>query len=399
MSSHALITEKVAQAQGILKEFGVDCWITFVRESQLNGDPTLAFLAGGDLTWHSALILTAHGKATAIVGLYDQKMMQDTGAYQDVIGFVEGIKKPFLEVMSALRPSTIAVNYSEESEICDGITHGMYLTLMGMLKELGLQDRVVSAEKIVSALRQRKTPAEITSMTKAIHITEVIFDRVAEYIRPGMTEQDVANFMRREVEGRGIPFAWDPQMCPAVFTGPDTAGAHYTPTGRIVQQGHILNMDFGVKVDGYCSDLQRTFYVLRPGETEAPPDVQKGFDTIVKSIELSRQAIRPGVEGKSVDAVSRRVLAEGGYEEFPHALGHQVGRFSHDGTALLGPAWEKYARKPFYPLEKDMVFTLEPRLTVPDRGIATIEEMVVVTDDGADYLSTPQKKIYLIPAA
>jgi Xaa-Pro aminopeptidase len=398
MNAHALIREKVEQARGILKEFGVDCWITFVRETQINGDPTLTFLAGGDLTWHSALILTDRGDATAIVGLYDKKMVEDTGAYKNVIGFVEGIRKPFLDVMSQLRPSRIAVNYSTDSEICDGITHGMFLTLMELLGELEMQNRVISAEGIISALRQRKTQGELAFMKNAIQITEVIFDRVAEYIRPGMTEQQVADFMRHEVEGRGIPFAWDPQMCPAVFTGPDTAGAHYTPTGRIVQQGHILNMDFGVKYNGYCSDLQRTFYVLRPGETSAPPDVKKGFDTIVESIELSRKAIRPGVDGKSVDAVARKTLVDAGYEEFPHALGHQVGRFSHDGTALLGPAWEKYRQKPFLPLEKNMVFTLEPRLTVPDRGIATIEEMVVVTDEGAEYLSTPQKKLYLIPA-
>jgi Xaa-Pro aminopeptidase len=70
-----------------------------------------------------------------------------------------------------------------------------------------------------------------------------------------------------------------------------------------------------------------------------------------------------------------------------------VGRFAHDGTALLGPAWEKYAGKPFYPLEPGMVFTIEPRLPVAGRGIATIEEMVVVTGEGADWLSTPQTEI------
>ena len=100
--------------------------------------------------------------------------------------------------------------------------------------------------------------------------------------------------------------------------------------------------------------------------------------------------------GLDIDAISRAVLKRNGFEEFPHALGHQVGRFAHDGTALLGPAWEKYASKPFQPLEEGMVFTLEPRLTVPGYGIATIEEMVVVTKKGAEYLSTPQKKLILL---
>jgi len=79
-------------------------------------------------------------------------------------------------------------------------------------------------------------------------------------------------------------------------------------------------------------------------------------------------------------------------QPFPHGLGHQVGRFSHDGTALLGPPWEKYVQKPFLPLEERMVFTIEPRLEVPGRGTATIEEMVVVTKNGADWLSHPQKR-------
>ena len=94
--------------------------------------------------------------------------------------------------------------------------------------------------------------------------------------------------------------------------------------------------------------------------------------------------------------MSRRVLADAGYEEFPHALGHQVGRYSHDGTALLGPEWEKYASKPLLPLEPNMVFTIEPRLTVEGRGVVTVEVMVVVTSEGADYMSQPQRELYLV---
>jgi len=199
-----------------------------------------------------------------------------------------------------------------------------------------------------------------------------------------------------EVKRRGLEPAWAESTCPSVFTGPDTAGAHYSPTDRKVEPGHVLNMDFGVKVNSYCSDLQRTFYVLCPGEREAPGDVARGFAAIVQAIESSRQAMKPGVQGVDVDAISRKVITAAGYDEFPHALGHQVGRFAHDGTALLGPKWEKYARKPFQPLEEGMVFTIEPRLTVPGRGVVTVEEMVVVTKDGADWLSTPQKEILLV---
>jgi Xaa-Pro aminopeptidase len=392
----SLIQEKVKQAAGLLREFGVDGWITFTRESEICGDPTLVFLAPGHVTWHSAFIVCADGRTRAIVGLYDQKGVEETGAYDKVVGFVTGIKEPLLEFLREADPKTIAVNYSEGSEIADGLTHGMFLTLQRILTEAGMADRLVSAERIVSALRERKSAAEIGWMRQAVRATEEIYDLTAKHITAGRTESEIAAFILAEAERRGLPTAWGRATCPAVFTGPDTAQAHYGPTGRTVEPGHVLNMDFGVKVEGYCSDMQRTFYVLAPGETAAPEDVMAGFRTIVRAVEGSKRAMRPGVQGFEIDAVARAIVSGAGYAEFPHALGHQVGRFAHDGTALLGPKWEKYAQKPFQKLEEGMVFTIEPRLTVPGRGVVTIEEMVVVTADGAEWLGRPQKELVLV---
>jgi Xaa-Pro aminopeptidase len=391
-----LVKEKINQAKQLLKEFDVDCWITFVRESQINGDPTLAFLVTADLTWHSALTISKNGKAHAIVGKYDQQTVEDTGAYDEVIGFVEGIKEPFHTYIKKLNPKNIALNYSEGSEIADGITHGMYLTMFYLLKKIGFEDRIISAERIVSALRERKSKTEIENIKGAIKITEEIFNKVSKFIKPGKTEKEIASFMKAEVEKRNLEFAWEPSVCPAVFTGPETAGAHYAPSDRKVERGHILNMDFGVKYNHYCSDMQRTFYVLEDDETNMPDDVRKGFITIVNAIEKSKQAMKPGVKAVEIDKIARDIIVDNGYEEFPHGLGHQVGRFSHDGTALLGPPWEKYAQKPFQALEEGMVFTIEPRLQVQKRGTATIEEMVVVTSSSAEWLTTPQKEIILI---
>jgi Xaa-Pro aminopeptidase len=391
-----LIREKVRQAAGLLKEFGVDCWITFTRESEICGDPTLVFLAPGPVTWHSAFIVLADGRTRAIVGLYDQKGVEETGAYDKVVGFVTGIKEPLLEFLKEANPRTIAVNYSEGSEIADGLTHGMYLTLRRILAEVGMAERLVSAERIVSALRERKSAAEIGWMKQAVRATEEIYDLVGKFIAPGRTESEIAAFILAEAARRELPTAWGQATCPAVFTGPDTAQAHYGPTGRTVEPGHVLNMDFGVKVGGYCSDMQRTLYILAPGETAPPDDVMKGFRTIVRAVEESKKAMRPGVQGHEIDAVARGIVVGAGYAEFPHALGHQVGRFAHDGTALLGPKWEKYAQKPLQKLEEGMVFTIEPRLTVAGRGVVTIEEMVVITEDGAEWMGRPQKEIVLV---
>ncbi|UCH82616.1 MAG: aminopeptidase P family protein [Candidatus Latescibacterota bacterium] len=394
--SMPLIQEKVKQAVSILEEMNIDCWITFVRESALNGDPSLPFLTSAEVTWHSAFIIERAGGATAIVGQYDKKTVEDTGAYDNVIGFVEGIGDQLQGILNKISPDTIALNFSEGSEIADGITHGMFLTIRRWLDEIGMADRIVSAERVVSALRERKSPAELGHIRHAIRMTEEIFDAVSSFIAPGKTEKDIASFMKAEAKKRNAGMAWEPTACPAVFTGPDTAGAHYAPTNRMVERGHVLNMDFGLRSGEYCSDMQRTFYILDDGESTAPPDVQQGFDTIREAIEQARLAMAPGVLGKDVDAVARGIITAAGYDEYPHGLGHQVGRFSHDGTALMGPPWEKYAEKPFKPLEPNMVFTIEPRLTVPGRGIVTIEEMVVVTNDGAEYLSHPQTDLILI---
>ena len=200
--------------------------------------------------------------------------------------------------------------------------------------------------------------------------------------------------MIREVEKRGLEFGWDPSHCPAVFTGPETAGAHYRPTDRKVERGHVLNIDLS-KISGL--HFRPSADILCAGGREnRRAEVVKGFDTIVTSIEMARQALKPGVQGVQVDRLAREYIVSRGYDEYPHALGHQVGRFAHDGTALLGPSWEKYAGRPFEPVEEGMVFTIEPRLRVHGRGVVTIEEMVIVNKDSASFLSQPQTNLILV---
>lgn len=391
-----LIKEKINQAIQILQEEDIDCWLTLVRESGIVHDPMLDFLIEADVTWLSAFIITRTGESIALVGQMDRATIEELGVYSSVLSYVQGIKELLLSTLQRLNPRQIAVNFSEESEICDGLTHGLYLKLVDYLKEINLEKKIISAQKVISRLRARKTPTEMDRIKRAIVQTEEIFSLVTDFIKPGRTEREIADFMITEVHRRGLGFAWERSHCPAVFTGPETAEAHYRPTDRRVEPGHILNMDFGVEVDDYVSDLQRTFYIRRPGEEAAPPEVSRGFQAIVTAIELARRKLKPGIQGVEVDRVAREYLVSQGYEEFPHALGHQVGRFAHDGTALLGPAWEKYAGKPFEVIEPQMVFTLEPRLKIEKRGIVTIEEMVVVTPDGAEFLSTPQKELILI---
>jgi Xaa-Pro aminopeptidase len=102
------------------------------------------------------------------------------------------------------------------------------------------------------------------------------------------------------------------------------------------------------------------------------------------------------MEGNAVDALARGYIVEKGYGEFPHALGHQVGQKTHDGAGLLCPVWERYGTLPYLKVEESQVYTLEPRITIPGYGVATAEEIIVVRRDGGEFLSRPQKEVFLI---
>ncbi|MBN1781916.1 aminopeptidase P family protein [bacterium] len=390
-----MIDEKLNQAVHILNERGIDMWLTFVRETSSTPDPVLDLILGAHVVWPSAFILTGGGEKIAVVGSLDMQNVRDHADYE-VVGYVDSIKPALLKLLKRLDPQKIVINFSTNDVTADGMTHGMYLLLMSYLKGTPYADRIESSEAVISALRGRKSGTEIEHIRGAIRETLKLFDAVTEHVRPGMSEFDVADFIRQKMEEKNLEPAWDADQCPAVFTGPDSAGAHATPTGRLIEPGHIMNIDFGVRWNGYVSDLQRTWYFLRQGEIVPPEAVENGFRVIRDAIRKAAGFLKPGVEGWAVDEVARTHITDAGYAEYPHALGHQVGRKAHDGSTLLCPKWERYGDLPHSKVEAGQVFTLEPRLTVPGHGVATIEEIVVVTETGCEFLSEPQEEIIMI---
>lgn len=394
--SKELIMEKIEQAANILKEKEIDMWLTYVRETGNMKDPMIDMLVGTNATWQSAFIITKDGNTHAIIGSLEYENMKAVGTYKNIHPYLKSIKEKFLEVIDQIKPNKIAINYSRNSSLADGLTHGLYLELLDHFKETDYAEKLISSEELVAALRGKKSSKELSLIKEAIAETLKIFDEVTKFMKPGLTEKQVASFVHELVEKKGYELAWDKEYCPSVFSGPNTAGAHSGPTDRTIEPGHVVNLDFGIKINGYCSDLQRTWYILKSNEDNAPDEVQKGFNVIKDSITQAANEIKPGKKGWEIDEVARNYIQINGYEEFPHGLGHQVGRSVHDGGALLGPKWERYGSLPFLEIEEGNVFTIEPRLTIDNFGIATIEEMVVVTKDGCEFLSDRQNEIYLI---
>ena len=155
----------------------------------------------------------------------------------------------------------------------------------------------------------------------------------------------------------------------------------------------MLHVDFGVKHQDYCSDIQRLLYVKRPGESTPPAELLEAFQMVNEIITETATMCRPGAKGFEIDARAREMLEQNGYAVYEHALGHQLGRSVHDGGAIIGPTWERYGLTPTIPLEENNVFTLELEIILPGIGCVGLEEDVKVTENGAVFLSPRQMEL------
>ena len=208
-------------------------------------------------------------------------------------------------------------------------------------------------------------------------------------------KKQIADFFHQRIEHYDLEPAWDEEHCPAVNTGPESAVGHVTPESRVIEPGHLLHFDFGIKLDGYCSDIQRMMYFLRRDEDNPPPEVLRGFEVEKKAIIAAVDAMRPGKTGQEIDQVSRNLITQAGYPEFKHATGHQLGQYVHDGAGVIGPMWERYGNTPLYELESGQVYTIEPSLFVDGYGNLSMEEEVLVTENGAEFLTNPQMELII----
>jgi Xaa-Pro aminopeptidase len=335
------------------------------------------------------------GERICILGHFDADTARRAGVFTSVIPYHESIRPLLLETLARLDPGQIAINYSDSDAQADGLTHGLYRLLTACLHGTPWAERLVSAEKIVGALRGRKTPAEAARIRAAVETTRRIFDATFDFLRPGMTEQEVASFMRDRLEEHGVAHAWDPASCPAVNAGPDSPVGHGAPTDIRLERGQLVHFDFGVRQADYCSDIQRMVYLLAPGETAPPEPVRRGFEVVLQGVQAAVRAMRPGVTALTVDDAARRVVTDAGYPEYLYATGHHLGRNAHDGGGVLGPAWERYGDAPYHEVEAGHVYTVEPGLMVPGYGYMGLEEDVLVTASGSEYLGAPQIELIL----
>ncbi|MGH9174228.1 MAG: M24 family metallopeptidase, partial [Vicinamibacterales bacterium] len=203
-----IVREKLAQAVEILNEEDVDLWMLVGRETDTLGDPSLPLVVGTSVTWESAFLVSKTGEHVAIVGTGDVENIRQTGAWENVIGYVEGISGPLVAALERLNPNVIALNYSTDNNMADGVTHGMYLLLEEHLRETPFWERVQSAGEIPTKVRARKPPTELARIREAVRTTERIWDAVGGWLLPGLSEREISDFMHGQLDERRIGSSW-----------------------------------------------------------------------------------------------------------------------------------------------------------------------------------------------
>ena len=392
--SFDLEKSKCDQASNLLTELDIDAWLVWVRETSQISDPVLELIYGGDVVWQSAFLFTREGEKLAIVGNFDAGGVKHQGLFDQVIPYTKGIKDELIRQLEKYNPSKIAINYSTNDVAADGLTVGMHMILKDYLKDTPYVDRLISAENFIQKLRGRKSTEEIERVKKAISITEEIYKTAEGFVKPGMTEIEIYNLFHQEMDKHGVTSAWNDDHNPAVDAGPTKQFGHAGPIENKTKPGHLLHFDFGVRYKGYCSDIQRMFFFGK--EKDIPEQIQTAFDTVRDAIIASSEFIRPGALGYEVDAVARNFVKDAGYEEYQHALGHQIGRHAHDGGGLLGPRWERYGDTVNQPVEVGNIFTLELHVTTENYGQVSLEENILIIRNGCEFLSNPQRKLICI---
>ena len=390
-----LLQEKAAQAFSAMETHNIDVWLLFGQEEPHGSDPIYPLLMGNREAGGFYVLVRPGRRAVAIVNGLDEMLPKSTGVWNEVIVYRGDMWKSLKDLLEEINPAHIGINYSQQFGSVDGITHGRYLNLMAAFEGHPLKDRFVSAEKLALTLRTCKTPAEIAAIKATIAKTDIVFDRLRGFLRPNMSGMEIFDFIQAQIVDLGCGFGWSQYNDPILTMGPVPFMGHTPPPeGLSLQKGSLMQVDLGLRYNGYCSDFQRMFYVLQDGESAPPEPVQRLFDTVHGCITCMIEAVKPGQRNDYCTSIAFPMMAAAGYPEPLYSAGHQLGRSVHDGGFGL---LDYRNPRPDCIMEVGNVFTVEGLETrLEGYGWVSLEEDVVVTETGCEILTNRQDEIWLV---
>lgn len=247
------------------------------------------------------------------------------------------------------------------------------------LREL-LPERVqlVSAGGLVERLRAVKEPAEIEKIRIATSAADAALSELLEQGLTGRAERELADALELSMREHG---AERPAFESIVAAGPHGALPHAKPRDTKVKHGDLVVIDWGAEVDGYCSDCTRTIAAGQPSD-----EAREVYELVLAAQLAGVEAVRAGAGGREVDAAARAVIDAGGHaDHFGHGLGHGVGAEIHEAPRLSMRSEDE--------LVSGNVVTVEPGVYLPGRLGVRIEDLVVVSDDGCEILTSLDKQL------
>lgn len=240
---------------------------------------------------------------------------------------------------------------------------------------------LIPAQKLVNGLRAAKDQEEIALMVKAQEITDRAFSEICKFIRPGMTEQEIAAKLQYDMLRFG---AMRMSFDPIVASGPNGSKPHAIPSEKKVAEGEFITMDFGCVYGGYCSDMTRTVALGEPSE-----EMKKVYHTVLQAQLAGIAVTRAGVTGKSIDAAARKVIEDAGYGPyFGHGYGHSLGIEIHESPNA------NTREESLLPV--GAAVSAEPGIYLPGKFGVRIEDVTILTEDGCiDITKSPKELIIL----
>ena len=283
-------------------------------------------------------------------------------------------KKGYKDILSGLLEEDRALDVGFEDK---SISYSDYKMLSGLRDGINL----VELGDALSNLRCIKSPEEIEKIAMAEHIGDIAFSKILDYIKPGMTELEVAARLEYTMKCEGAEaLSFDT----IVASGINSSKPHAVPGRKKIEKGDFVTMDFGCIYQGYCSDMTRTIVV-----GQASDEQKKVYDTVLRAQKAALDVIKEGMVCKDVDKVARDLIADAGYGEyFGHGLGHSVGLFIHENPALNTRCEDV--------LKENMLETVEPGIYIEGFGGVRIEDLVVVTKTGHRNLTSSPKEFIIL---
>lgn len=249
------------------------------------------------------------------------------------------------------------------------------------LYEKELSCTLIAAPDLISGLRAVKDGEEQAVMRRAQVIADKAFDNILDFIRPGMTEREIAARLVYELMLLG---AERPSFDPIVAAGANGSMPHAVPGETVVEPGMFITMDFGGIYQGYCSDMTRTIAVGKPTD-----EMRRVYDTVLNAQLAGLAAARAGVPGCEVDRAARTVIEQAGYGDyFGHALGHSLGLEVHE-SPNFSPAEQRL-------MPVGAVVSCEPGIYLPGRFGVRIEDVVILREGGCENITASPKELIVL---